>query len=235
MSYCVNCGVELDNTEKECPLCLVEVHNPIDPYNPNAERHFPDIPVYGFRQNHKDLVPPLALLMTVPASISIVFDLLTSGRISWSFLVTSALVLIAVLALPPLSMNMTKPKALLCVVLDYFGIILFLYAVNFWISGSWFWTVAIPLSAASGVIAIGQVSVFMFYKVRKLTIFAVATFSLGLLALYTDFLVKHHRESERVVGWSLFILLPCLTISALALVINRNARLKEHFRQRFFI
>ena len=28
MSYCVNCGVELDNTVKQCPLCDTVVINP---------------------------------------------------------------------------------------------------------------------------------------------------------------------------------------------------------------
>ena len=28
MSYCVNCGVKLKNSEKVCPLCNTEVINP---------------------------------------------------------------------------------------------------------------------------------------------------------------------------------------------------------------
>ena len=30
MSYCVNCGVELDHTLKSCPLCETPVINPRD-------------------------------------------------------------------------------------------------------------------------------------------------------------------------------------------------------------
>ena len=41
MSYCVNCGVELEKSEKCCPLCGVEVHNPLDPYDPQAPRPYP--------------------------------------------------------------------------------------------------------------------------------------------------------------------------------------------------
>ena len=28
MSYCVNCGVELSQNEKKCPLCGTEVYHP---------------------------------------------------------------------------------------------------------------------------------------------------------------------------------------------------------------
>ena len=31
MSYCVNCGVELEKSEKRCPLCGVEGINPAQP------------------------------------------------------------------------------------------------------------------------------------------------------------------------------------------------------------
>ena len=235
MSYCVNCGVELDETEKECPLCLVEVLNPISPYNPRAERHYPDLPIYGFKQNGQDLVPPLALLMSVPISLSIVLDLLTSGRISWSFYVAASLLLLTVFVLPPLAMNMNQPKAMLCIFLDYVGILAYLYAVDYWIAGNWFWNVAMPLSAVGGALAIGQVYFFMRFRVRKLVMFSIASASLGLTTLMLDILVKRHKANGRVVGWSLFVLVPCIIGSALALVINNNAHLKEQVKQRFFI
>ncbi len=41
MSYCVNCGVELDRSEKACPLCGVEVLNPRQPYDDQAPRPYP--------------------------------------------------------------------------------------------------------------------------------------------------------------------------------------------------
>ena len=31
MSYCVNCGVELDASAKKCPLCDTPVYNPKAP------------------------------------------------------------------------------------------------------------------------------------------------------------------------------------------------------------
>ena len=33
MSYCVNCGVELDKTCSVCPLCNTKVINPNQPVN----------------------------------------------------------------------------------------------------------------------------------------------------------------------------------------------------------
>ena len=39
MSYCVNCGVELEASLRECPLCHTPVVNPVE-----AEKEFPPSP-----------------------------------------------------------------------------------------------------------------------------------------------------------------------------------------------
>ena len=41
MSYCVNCGVELEKSEKRCPLCGVEVINPAQPPEDKEPRQRP--------------------------------------------------------------------------------------------------------------------------------------------------------------------------------------------------
>ena len=41
MSYCVNCGVELDPTARYCPLCHTEVLNPKQPPDPTLPQPFP--------------------------------------------------------------------------------------------------------------------------------------------------------------------------------------------------
>ena len=42
MSYCVNCGVELDASARACPLCGTPVVNPRAPVQPDALLPFPE-------------------------------------------------------------------------------------------------------------------------------------------------------------------------------------------------
>ena len=42
MSYCVNCGVELDASARACPLCGTPVVNPRAPVQPDAPLPFPE-------------------------------------------------------------------------------------------------------------------------------------------------------------------------------------------------
>ena len=41
MSYCVNCGVELDATARACPLCHTPVQNPNQPVDAELPPPFP--------------------------------------------------------------------------------------------------------------------------------------------------------------------------------------------------
>ena len=41
MSYCVNCGVELDSTASFCPLCRTPVVNPRQPVDTGSSPPFP--------------------------------------------------------------------------------------------------------------------------------------------------------------------------------------------------
>ena len=41
MSYCVNCGVELDSTASFCPLCRTPVRNPGQPVDRDSPAPFP--------------------------------------------------------------------------------------------------------------------------------------------------------------------------------------------------
>lgn len=42
MSYCVNCGVELDKTCAVCPLCNTPVYNPNQPVDVVSPKPYPD-------------------------------------------------------------------------------------------------------------------------------------------------------------------------------------------------
>ena len=41
MSYCVNCGVELDSTAEACPLCHTPVYHPRQPIDRESPKPFP--------------------------------------------------------------------------------------------------------------------------------------------------------------------------------------------------
>ena len=95
MSYCVNCGVELDATARACPLCHTPVQNPNRPVDAELPPPFPS--------RRKEVQPAskkeLALLISAMfASVAVLCGVLNlfflhSGR-PWSLYVVGAAVML---------------------------------------------------------------------------------------------------------------------------------------------
>ena len=93
MSYCVNCGVELANSEKRCPLCGVEAVNP-------ADLRCPDGYDEAFPKTREPLesafdrgmwIKIVSIVLALPAAICFVSNMLYHSADFWSLYVMGAL------------------------------------------------------------------------------------------------------------------------------------------------
>ena len=66
MSYCVNCGVELAETEKKCPLCDTEVINPHSPWKEPEDPPFPTNYEVAKPVNRGKVATFIAILLLIP-------------------------------------------------------------------------------------------------------------------------------------------------------------------------
>ena len=62
MSYCVNCGVELERSQKSCPLCSTPVINPNDNIEVNV---IPPYPIDSVKSIVRKLRKAAGLLITI--------------------------------------------------------------------------------------------------------------------------------------------------------------------------
>ena len=86
MSYCVNCGVKLKQSEKVCPLCNTKIINPNNlkdkftpAYSQVVEKH------KGI--NKKYLCKLITVVLICAAIITVLCDLIFTGNITWSIYV----------------------------------------------------------------------------------------------------------------------------------------------------
>ncbi|MEG1385319.1 MAG: hypothetical protein RSD08_08485, partial [Oscillospiraceae bacterium] len=76
MSYCVNCGVELAESEKRCPLCNTEVINPSKPEHRVREYPYPKRVETLSRQIDKRFLVWIAgMIMLIPTIVTLFCDL----------------------------------------------------------------------------------------------------------------------------------------------------------------
>ena len=75
MSYCVNCGVELDGSLKDCPLCNTPVINPKELATAQKKSPFPQekVPVEMVKRKDIGILVTIVLLSTA----------ITCGCLNW--------------------------------------------------------------------------------------------------------------------------------------------------------
>lgn len=233
MSYCVNCGVELADSEKYCPLCDTEVINPKKPWSQPASTPYPHrVERVLNREAKRFVVGLVSLLLIIPAVISCLANYFVSGSITWAIYVVAACFCVFVYALLPLLQ--TKLLPLRCWIYDYLCT-LFLLAVIDFNSGpvSWFLRLGLPLTSACAlfalaVILINQSSMPFFHKA------AVFMSALGLLVVATELSIKLFLQTAPYVRWSLYALLPCAIIALVLLIFQRQKKLKDEIKRRFY-
>ena len=90
MSYCVNCGVKLKESEKVCPLCNTKVINPnnlktdfIPAYSQNIEK--------TKKVNKKYLCFLITIILMGVTIITVLCNLIFTGNITWSIYVVASI------------------------------------------------------------------------------------------------------------------------------------------------
>lgn len=235
MSYCVNCGVELADSEKYCPLCQTEVLNPrmawkepsVMPYPPKLDRLMRRI-------DRKYLAALISTFMLFPIAVTMIIDWFSNeGVLSWSLYVLGVGLLMEVWFVLPLVAK--RYRLLTFLALDCLAAMGYLFAIERIADQSWFLPLALPISlAASFLLLLGA---FLFRKAwgrQMIPRFVICLSSAGLMAVVVEIATDLFLKGAIYLNWSLYVLTPCLVMVGVLLIFNSKKRLKEEIRKRMF-
>ena len=122
--YCINCGVELADSETVCPLCGTRVFHPDMPRQ-QGEPPFPPDPMgHPEEVNRSGALFILTMLAVLPIVICILCDWSVNGAILWSGYAAGGVALLYILAVLPLWFR--KPNPVIFVPADFVAIGLYL-------------------------------------------------------------------------------------------------------------
>lgn len=236
MSYCVNCGVELAPSEKRCPLCGVEVVNPAKPWTEPEALPYSDNAERIRRIDRRYLAGLISLVLLIPAVVCMFCDIL-DGRLSWSLLVTGALLNVFVIFLIPMMLH--RPSALLLIALDTVStsayLLLIRIACGLPASGKdWLLPLALPIVLLTAILA-AAFSLWLRKRRPIALICAFAFLSVGILTVGINLLVNLYCGLALMPVWSLYSMLPCLVLFVFFLVLNKRNRWKDGIRKRLFV
>lgn len=238
MSYCVNCGVELSNNEKKCPLCGTEVYHP-DPKN-NRVRTGSDEPPYPQykpltiqRVSRSSVATLVTLLFLLPILLSIICNISIDNTISWSAYVTAAVLFAYICLILPILMK--KPDPVFCIIIDACALIFLLMFVEKRAGGTWFMPFALPLSIyiSAVVIALSLLGHRHFISGMKVT--ALTFIATGICSLFIEILLNTVFGIRDKLVWSFYPLIVLTIIGAALFIIDSNKPLKERLAKKFFI
>ena len=230
MSYCVRCGVKLNDGAKKCPLCGTRV------WEPEAN---PDEPSY-FATRSPEVQPEsqfaagllLSAMLASAMLCSAVLNLVLWNAHPWSLYVIGAgAMLWIILALPMLTRRIPAPLRLL---LDAGSAALYIYLISIDLGGArWFFSLALPLLAVFCVAAFSLGFLLRGRRRSILTSAALTIGTVGITALCVEFLIDRFLKVPYGPGWSLIVLIVCVGMVIPLVIIRRVPALREEVRRRF--
>ncbi|MCE5187736.1 MAG: hypothetical protein LLF75_00905 [Eubacteriales bacterium] len=235
MSYCVNCGVELQKSEPRCPLCGTEVVNPNELRDEKPARPYPShVERLDKAVDKRYIASFISLLMLIPLFTVMLANILVSGKLSWSYYVLgSELVLFSIFLLPMIA---RMPK-ILYILIDAAAIGVLLLLVQVISQGDWGWLLllGLPITGLTAVMCwFFAVMAEPTFKLPILVRFTFALACIGLLVVAIEFFIGLYLHRIAWPTWSLYVLFPCLVLASSLLLLNRRARVKEEIRKRFY-
>lgn len=231
MSYCVNCGVELDPSLKSCPLCNTPV------INPNELKHEASVSPYPIQRGQVELVKrkDLGILLTIVVLATsltcILLNLLVFPKSPWSILIAGACVILWTLMVPFVIYR--RLPIYLYLLLDGLAVGLYLYMLTFLTrSDSWFFRVALPILIL--VCALMElVTVLLRHLPTSILADALYLFiAAPVLCIGIEIIVDLFLTDTIALSWSMIVLTVCVIIDITLITVISRSRLRDAVRRR---
>ena len=232
MSYCVNCGVELDSTASVCPLCRTQVCNPNQPVDRDAPKPFP---------TERSEVPPASkwelavLISAMLGSVAVccgLLNLFLRASHIWSLYVIGAAAMLWVFLVPPLlCRKLPMPVVALA---DTAAVGLYLLLIALELSGlHWYLLLALPVVGLLGLLLQFLVLTLREHRRSILSTISLIIGSAGIFVLGLELFGDLYFHGVWRPSWSLVVLIVAGALEIPLVVVRRVPSLRDMVRKRF--
>ena len=237
MSYCVNCGVELDASQKACPLCGTPVVNPAAPYAADAPRPYPKrLERVMSHVDRKYGAALCTLFLAIPVLVTALLDLLTNHAFTWSVFVIGAALCVAVFAFVPLYFG--GKRAVLYLSLDALVTLLYLLLIDLG-SGeagvNWFLQLGLPITVIAYLLSVGGYLCWSSPRSGLFSKMGINLLMIGLACMALECFLIARQNVGFHLYWSIFVLIPCAVVAVGCFLISKKHKLKDEIKRRLFL
>lgn len=233
MSYCVNCGVELDDSVKKCALCGAPVLNPFIDESEKKETPYPDRIFLPPQANRRYIAFILSMAVLIPNIVCAAVNILTPGSGWWSGYVAAVSLPVWTFFIVPFLMKKTNGYLILTFDTAAVALSAFMFA---FLQGE----LPLFLRFILPVIISVALSAFIFFAWLKgekrdwphIIIFILVQISVCALAI--DIFFHLFYKTFPVIQYSLAAVLSCLALAGFFVAVSRNRHLRAWLSRRFF-
>ncbi len=234
MSYCVNCGVELESSLQECPLCHTPVINPKE-----AGRDIPPSPYPTDKGQvevvkRKDLGILLSVVLTATGVTCLLLNLLVFGQSLWSLLVIGICICLFVFTFP--AVYYSKMPIYISLLADGIAVAVYLYMIAYLTpSTDWFWQLGLPIVML--VTLCMEIFTFLLKKIPFSVLSgALCLFiEIPLFCAALELMIRRMLFDPLRLTWSAVVLTVCVIIDVALITILVKKRLRNEVRRRLHI
>lgn len=231
MSYCVNCGVELDATLKKCPLCGTKVYHPDKEQDIMAEQTFPRKKGEVERVSKKEGIIFVSVLLLTIAVTCALLNILVYNTNWWSVPVDGICLTLWVFFM----------SAVFCEKITVYGMLLFdaVAIANYMFmisritsSNRWFYYIGLPILGVTFVLLEFIVLLSRKWKSSLLTGTLYFFVMAASICVTVEAVVDYYFRQTVSLSWSAIVLTVCAIIIVFIILILMMGRVRNHIRRR---
>lgn len=231
MSYCVNCGVELEASLTECPLCHTPVINPNElnkkiPFSP-----YPTDKGQVEVVKRKDLGILISVVLTATGVTCLLLNLLVFNSSRWSLVVIGSCLCLFVFSFPAIFYN--KTPIYLSLLADGISVAVYLFLITFLTdSNAWFWQMGLPIVVMLTILAEFFPLLANFVPFTVLSCALCIFVEIPAFCVSLELLIRRILERPYRITWSAVVLTVCVIIDIALITILAKKRLRNEVRRR---
>ncbi|MBQ6994571.1 MAG: hypothetical protein IJN64_08815 [Lachnospiraceae bacterium] len=230
MSYCVNCGVELDATLKKCPLCETIVYHP-GKMEVNTQETFPKKKGEVETVSKKESIIFVSILLFTIAVTCALLNILVYNRNWWSIPVNGVCITLWVFFMAAIFCEKITVYGML--LLDAIAIGNYLFMISL-ITSSDHWVIMIGLPILVVTFGLLELSVFLSKKLPSSLLTGTLYFFVTIagVCITVEATIDNYLREVIRLGWSAIVVTVCAIISVFIILIMMMGRLRNSIRRR---
>ncbi len=231
MSYCVNCGVELDDSAKKCVLCNTPVIHPGRDMEQEYATPFPREKGAVERVNRNDFAILLSAFVVATAVTCGLLNVFVFPATRWSLAVIGVCVILWVSMVPLVIWQ--KLSVYSSLFLDGLAVSLYLYMLAHMVD-SFGWCFGLGLPLVMFVTVVFEILAFVIKKMPRsfLTVSLYINLAVGILCVGVECLIDRYIRGEIMPGWSAVVMTVCTILAIIIITMLSRRRLRSAVRRR---